>query len=511
MTLPFGTALQQGNYVLDAHCFDDLHGAVYLATHVPTGQVVLLRKLKLPSHLPTTIQDWQTQFDQTLQTLSPLQLPFIPSNLGVITEDDALYLKLPTDLGHPLSRLITPKTPWQLAPALNLVRAIAKALLRLSKNYWTSLSLDPNHIWLQTPISQTDTPKFILTGWLPTSADLSASQSEDQLCRQLAQLFYFMMTGEGSEDSRTPLVVRLRHQYPALPSAIITAVEQATLTSPAHATLQTWANLTIENVTTPSPTQAPPPPAEPLPIATSPAPALSQTAVSSSTSSKWLLWLTIVGLVGGGMGMGFGLTLRFQGTGTTAVRFNPKQGFPSLDDWSGDDPVAEFDAPYTPRDWSRDVWIPPSTPASRQPSPVEPTPYSPPAEVAPPPAVLDPAPSDRQPSSPSWESPSQDPVEVSTPAPPAASPEEAPPPLEAPAPLNPAPVVAPEPPASNLPVAPAPPVDSGSASTVSTPDSRVPVKQGNSTAIAPSPGDVSMSGATRSGSASLSSTSAETN
>lgn len=519
MTLPFGTALQQGNYVLDAHCFDDPHGAVYLATHVPTGQVVLLRKLKLSGQLSTNLQDLQAQLDQKLLALSPLQLPFIPSILAVIAEEDALYLKLPTDLGHPLARLLPRNTPWQLGPALRLVQAIATALTRLPKTYWASLSLSPDHIWLRTSTPQSDIPQFTLTGWLPASEDISAPQAEGRLCRQLAQLFYFLITGERAEDTRTPLAVHLRHQYPALPPAIITTVEQATLTSSANTTLQAWENLTTASLTPSSPTQAPPSSPQPPPLVTNPVPvtgptpALSQTG-SAAASSKWLFWLVIVGLIGGGMGMGFGLTLRFQGTGTTAVRFNPKQSFPSLDDWSGDDPVAEFDAPYAPPDWSRDVWIPSSSPTTRSQPAIEPTPYAAPAEVAPPPTVLDPPPSDRQPSSPAWESPSKDSVESSTPAPLEEAPEEVPPPLVAPAPLSPAPVVTPEPPASTLPVAPAPPVDSGSASTVTPPGGRAAVNQGATTqgaAIVPSPSEARMSGATRRSSATLSSTSAETN
>ncbi|XGB40894.1 MAG: hypothetical protein LVS60_10790 [Nodosilinea sp. LVE1205-7] len=43
MTLAIGTALQYGNYVIDALGLEDSVGPVYLATYIPRGRSRLLR------------------------------------------------------------------------------------------------------------------------------------------------------------------------------------------------------------------------------------------------------------------------------------------------------------------------------------------------------------------------------------------------------------------------------------------------------------------------------------
>ena len=49
MTLPTGTALHHGHYVVDAFSAEDTIGPIYLATHIPTGRWVQLRIFGQPS------------------------------------------------------------------------------------------------------------------------------------------------------------------------------------------------------------------------------------------------------------------------------------------------------------------------------------------------------------------------------------------------------------------------------------------------------------------------------
>ncbi|HEY9738720.1 MAG TPA: hypothetical protein V6D06_20645 [Trichocoleus sp.] len=247
MTLPVGTALQNGNYVIDAFCFEDSLGPTYLATHVLSGQRRQIKVLgsQRPDQIPGP--EVRSQFRDYLQQVSQLQHPHIVPNLQGIEEDGISYLLMSADIGQPLTTRITPKTPLTARSALQALQQIKHTLEALRPLGWCCLVLQPDQIWLHNR-------RLLLSGFglpLETSEGLAqrVDSSEDStIVPQLARLLFFLLTGERAEKIKAP-AVHLRHRHPGLDAGFEAAIEQglAEPTQPsALPTLAAWLELLPE-------------------------------------------------------------------------------------------------------------------------------------------------------------------------------------------------------------------------------------------------------------------------
>lgn len=492
-TLSVGTALQNGNYVIDAFCFTDALGPVYRATQVITGQVVQLRALSQPAENEQQSIVWQpeigSQFQHYLTQINQLHHPHLARGLSSFVEGD-MYLVIEGPVGQPLSDRVLPQAPLTLRSALQALHQIRSALEALRPLGWAGLSLQPEQVGLQDR-------RLILSGFgLPPAsipyvdpfpdADIAVdpavsldSISEAALVQQLAQLLYFLLTGERPEAVAAPLV-HLRHRYPGLPaeleSAIASALPQSNQSDSAL-TLAGWMQRlpkipeaapaappagypTPAHTTAAAPVDQAEPPAEAATAAASapsrPSPQVLTTAVprptprsSPSRPGRWSgrsIGLAVTALAAAIAGLGFGLALRLGAPVTVGgARLSPEQAFPPLPDWEGDDPVAEFDTPYVP-----DQPAPPAREAEPRrelpaTEPIE-TPFEPAPVVDTPPVEAIDSPADLAP-----ESEPDEADEAANSLPPAAPPA-SPPPAEPPSPMR----GTGEPPAPLTP-APAPP------------------------------------------------------
>ncbi|MFH7242383.1 MAG: hypothetical protein ACHWZW_05975 [Spirulina sp.] len=517
MTLALGTALQNGTYVIDALHGEDSIGPLYLATHVPSGQWVLVRVLgsRHPEALPDSAQ--RDAFYQSLDTLNQIDQAFIPKNLRGFEEDRVCYQTFSLPQGSPLSQSITPQSPRPLAPSLTIIQTLAQALQTLRPLGWAGLRITPDQVW------QGPGGSLTLTGFDFPSSRLEAAGDEAEIVRGLTELLYFLLTGQRA--AQAPLAVDLRYRRPELPTSL-DALFQWERTSPAHPPkLDQWLALLpqpaslpvadgvahrVSESTRPSPrpfsnTTAPNHPVQAestmavatrVAVATVDRPLQSSNPVIPGPSQPqarqrgpritWALLAT--GLVFGVGGIAFGLQARLHPASPAAqTRFNPNQAFPPLPNWNSTSPG--FDNPTVEGRRSRlgDRLNPsPESPASPQLRPsqtldrVAPTAPTPDPVVRPQDPLLAPDPvspamgeerdefrNNDIPDVPAKPAPTVDsdlPVvpreadQDSTPAPIQSSPDPAPAPPSAPAPVAPpAPdAVAPPPPLAPAPAPPAP-------------------------------------------------------
>jgi hypothetical protein len=95
MALSTGTALKHGTYVLDALWGDDSIGPLYMATHVPTGQLVQVRIIgsRHPERIPSP--EIRTEFYGLLQAISKLKHPGLANHLFGFEEEGVCYQIFP--------------------------------------------------------------------------------------------------------------------------------------------------------------------------------------------------------------------------------------------------------------------------------------------------------------------------------------------------------------------------------------------------------------------------------
>ncbi|QQE63796.1 hypothetical protein GFS31_04660 [Leptolyngbya sp. BL0902] len=368
MTLALGTSLQHGTYVIDALSGEDSIGPLYLATHVPSGQWVLVRVLgsRHPESLPDASQ--RRAFYQYLESLTALGTAFVPKKLAGFEEDKVCYQVFAAPPGSPLSEGVA-QTPRPLAPSLALVRQVAQHLETLRSVGWAGLRIAPDQVW------QGPGGSLTLTGFdFPASGQASGS-SEANLVWGLTELLYFLLTGQRA--SQAPLGVDLRHRRPELPTGLDAVFQWANpslaqaqppslaewlalLPHPASADLSSVApshpqaserakgNSSIpaapqaQRTTVATVLAAPvaPPPTHIAPAMTAPL-----AAVPAPKRVPWkALALLTTGFVFGIGGVAFGLQARLQPSSPAAqTRFNPNQAFPPLPNWDGNGP--EFGSP----------------------------------------------------------------------------------------------------------------------------------------------------------------------
>lgn len=365
MTLALGTSLQHGTYVIDALSGEDSIGPTYLATHVPSGQWVLVRVLgsRHPESLPDSAQ--RNAFYQYLETLNQLGQALLPGNLHGFEEDRVCYQTFSLPQGSPLSQSVTPQSPRPLAPSLTIIRTLAQAFQTLRPLGWAGLRIAPDQVW------QGPGGSLTLTGFDFPSSRLNPAADEAAVVQGLTELLYFLLTGQRA--AQAPLAVDLRYRRPELPTSL-DALFQWERTSPAQPpSLDQWLALlpqasslpgkaevdhrisestgTSSTVTAPSHsvrTGSPTAVATRVAVATAdrssqpstlviPAPASLPQVQHRGSHITWALLAT--GFVFGLGGVAFGLQARLSPANPAAqTRFNPNQAFPPLPDWSSPSP-----------------------------------------------------------------------------------------------------------------------------------------------------------------------------
>jgi hypothetical protein len=380
MTLALGTSLQHGTYVIDALSGDDSIGPLYLATHVPSGQWVLVRVLgsRHPELLPDTAQ--RTAFYQYLETLNQLGQVILPTHLHGFEEDRVCYQTFSQPQGSPLSQRVTPQNPMPFAASLAVVQRLAQDLERLRPLDWVGLSLAPDQVW------QSNSGEMLtLTGLdFPEHADPNQpapdlSRNEARLVRGLTELLYFLLTGQWASHTQATLAVDLRHHRPELPARLDAVLQTASLPLAEAPTLAQWLAqlpdghslaqsarpLHASGQRAAGPQQAPPPVHQPaatvLAVPTAPATPTTGAVMPAKVSQRgvgkrpWALMAT--GLIFGLGGVFFGLHARLQPNNSAIQsRFNPNQAFPPLPDWES--PSPSFDNPTVESRRSRDRLLP---------------------------------------------------------------------------------------------------------------------------------------------------------
>lgn len=509
MTLAIGTALQKGNYVIDALGSEDSIGPVYLATHVPSGQWAMVRVLgsRHPEAMPTPEQ--RSAFYQYLVEVSDLGHGLLPNRLRGFEEDGVCYQALSMPKGESLAAIVSPQQSLSLAHSLAIIRSLGDVLQALQPHGWSGLHITPDQVW-QWPDGQ----HLTFTGFnLPASPELDHPTAETTVVQALTHLLYFLLTGQRADATQTPIVIDLHHRRPGLSAQVDGALQRGSLAMSNPIALADWlallpaadpASVTVSG----APTMAKPQ----LSVASSSA--MPQASISSSSSSSdkpestvvvspaqprssahavtqakaittkphqprkssglapWALLTT--GLAAGLSGLVFGFYVRLQpvpvdasSNSTNSTRFNPNQSFPPLPDWQGQD-FLPSNTNRSPRERRPDYGDSPAQTAPVQRSLPATAPVvrdAPIADPAPPPrsepaisepANPDPGPSETVPPAPadSLAPPESRPSNPAPSEPPAAPP--APAPMAPAPPLEVAPPVAPAPPP---PLAPPPIVD----------------------------------------------------
>ncbi|MBD0334159.1 MAG: hypothetical protein ICV62_01605 [Cyanobacteria bacterium Co-bin13] len=242
MTLPVGTALQNGSYVIDAFCFEDSLGPTYLATQVRTGQIQQIKILgaRRPDQIPDP--EVRSQFQSYLEQVNALNHPHIVQPLTGFEEEGVFYLVMEAAIGQPLTARITPKAPLSAQAALQVLQQLEQTLKALRPLGWAGLVLAPDQIWLRQR-------RLLLTGFGFPPPDSETAAPEQEMVAQLARLLFFLLTGERAESVQAP-TVHLRHRRPGLPLGFEAAVEQGLAANqPPHQnfeiglSLATWMDL----------------------------------------------------------------------------------------------------------------------------------------------------------------------------------------------------------------------------------------------------------------------------
>jgi hypothetical protein len=379
MTLPTGTALHHGNYVIDAFSAEDAIGPIYLATHIPSGRWVQLRILgsRHPEAIP--FPEVRKAFYNYLLTIQAFNHPLFSAHLSGFEDGGVSYQVLDADLGHPLSHIVTPANPVPPQQSIALVRQVAQGLLGLKSLGWQGITLTPDQLW-QRPCQATLT----FTGFnLPRADPLPMEHQEAFLVKGLSYLLYFLLTGKRAEETQAPLAVDVRHQFPGVPSALDAALQlgchQDLSQHPIQ--LKQWIDLLpasqtqLENPAgahrssaTRADSVAPTPARTQGPTQGTGGPSTAAVATVAQGGSTQVMGsqanqpsgpkarkvapvaLVLTALVASFSGLGVGLMARLQpsnpaSTGSS-VRLNPEQSFPPRSDWSGDDPIDAWN--YSP-------------------------------------------------------------------------------------------------------------------------------------------------------------------
>mgnify|MGYP006274344523 CR=1 FL=1 len=365
MTLPTGTALHHGHYVIDAFSAEDAIGPIYLATHIPRGRWVQLRILgsRHPESIPFPEQ--RQAFYHYLGSVRDLHHPLFSGQISGFEDSGVCYQVMEANLGHPLGRFVSADHPISPRQSLTWVRQVAQGLLTLKPLGWQGLTLTPDQFW-QRPQETTLT----FTGFdFPSFEPMAEAHQEARLVKGLSYLLYFLLTGQRAEQTQAPLAVDVRNRLPGLPYELDTALQLGSRQDENRPsiTLTQWMEMLPDLEPLQSASRGPEPAKSgegyaPMTDAkalshgskslSTPARAAARQTVMAavvqappSSSRKWataaLICTVLVASCGG---LGLGLTARMQpAQSNRSIRLNPEQSFPPLSDWSGDDPVDSWE------------------------------------------------------------------------------------------------------------------------------------------------------------------------
>lgn len=383
MTLAIGTALQKGNYVIDALGSEDSIGPVYLATHVPSGQWAMVRVLgsRHPEVMPTPEQ--RAAFYQYLVEISDLRHGLLPERLRGFEDGGVCYQALSMPKGESLATVISPQRLLSLDRSLAIIRSLGDGLQALRPYGWQGLHITPDQVW-QMPDGQ----PLTFTGFnLPTTTELDHPNLDTTVVQALTHLLYFLLTGQRADATQSSLGIdqyhlAQRHHHPDVAAQLDEALQRGNAALSSPIALADWLALLPGRATTTSSFAAPAvapsqsamdssgsvsqatplssgqPTHHPQPtVVVSPAPPRESTRVitqlpanetrpqPSRKSARLAPWaLLSTGFAAGLSGLVFGLYVRLQpapvdasSNAPNATRFNPNQSFPPLPDWQGQD------------------------------------------------------------------------------------------------------------------------------------------------------------------------------
>ncbi|MGF1524690.1 MAG: hypothetical protein ACFBSF_20380 [Leptolyngbyaceae cyanobacterium] len=335
MALSPGTALQNGQYVIDALLEDAPNGDLYWGTHVATGTEVYIQVCSLATATDTSALSTLIAHLQGVSFAAQAPLPK-PFQL-FYGEANTLCWAMSTTVGRPWTLADRPHTPMPLEQALKLVRTVAEAALWLADRGVVGVDLSLNRIW-----TTADSDRITLTG-LPQQHTASsetrvADEASALAVRSLAQLLYSCLSGELPQtDAPTELAQMLQQQQPNINPSVVQAISQGTVTSPSTTfkdTIREWlstlpdADSHSDYRESPQDTSQPPQPAR-RPNRWGLYPALGITALMAAVG-------------GGTLGTAWRLNA---GSLPGDIQLKPDQSFPSQPDWSGSDPEAVFETP----------------------------------------------------------------------------------------------------------------------------------------------------------------------
>ncbi|MEM9002958.1 MAG: hypothetical protein AAGE59_05440 [Cyanobacteria bacterium P01_F01_bin.86] len=355
MPLSPGTALQNGQYTVDALLETASNGDLYWGTHIVTGTRIYIQSSPLSTSINPS--DLSALMAHLQGTSLAAQFPFPKPFQLFHGESKDLYLAMGLTIGRPWTQAYRTYAPMSWAKATKIVRDVANGTLWLSERGIKGIDLSLNRIWVAA-----DGTHITLTG-LPHKY-LSCKQDHDSVVdatlRSLVRLLYCLLSGELPPSSDLDLEQAFRERLPQLPSSVIQVVQTGTDSSSLmlREAIEKWLSMLPET-------------AFPETTSPSPHPSTAQSIASPQPAPvshlrRWSLYPALGGTAllaaVGGITLGTAWRLNAQGL-SNDIQFDPNQSFPSRSDWLGDKPEAAFEAPYVPGIENPDVsdeWIEPA-------------------------------------------------------------------------------------------------------------------------------------------------------
>ncbi len=350
MLLPPGTTLYNGNYVIDALLEDADNGALYWGTQIATGCPVYLQAGAKLS--PEPAADGGSNPAQDLLKTSH---PCLTGILEAFVDSQNHYVVIAVEAGQPWSHRQRYSGPLPPAQAVKRIQQAATNMLWLMEQGIATPDLSPNRIWWPDQGAA-----LVLTGGLGSPS----SEPFNPVAVLATLLWQFLL---GRTNNPPAMVAQLQHQQPSASPEILQAIQLGLeATPPPRADLTSTVTAWLQSLPLSDVDIAPMPPQIPVaksPLASRPLDSAATAHLFPKPSSRRpglaLIMTALIAAIGGlGAGAAWRFTPRPQVPGT--ARFSPEQGFPTLSNWAGDNPV-ESSEQTEPR--SRDRWQPSQVPS----------------------------------------------------------------------------------------------------------------------------------------------------
>ncbi|MEO1299902.1 MAG: hypothetical protein AAFW75_29855, partial [Cyanobacteria bacterium J06636_16] len=240
MALSPGTALQDGQYVIDALLEAAPNGDLYWGTHIATGTQMYIQAAPLSTAVDTSALSTLIAHLQGVSFAAQAPLPK-PFQL-FYGEAKTLCLAMGITVGRPWTLAYRTHSPMPLEQALKTVRTVAEGTLWLAERGVVGIDLSLNRIWITA-----DGDRVTLTG-LPQEhiAGLQTADSDDTTAatvRSLAKLLYSILSGALPQTDAPTLAEMLLLQQPNINPSVVEAIHQGLATSSASAfeeTVRKW-------------------------------------------------------------------------------------------------------------------------------------------------------------------------------------------------------------------------------------------------------------------------------